>query len=111
MKTRTVVLYGGNMVMSTIGASLRQKPQIQVQQVDGLIPDILDRLDAAPPDVILFDLAAAQPHFAIPLLRKHPKIVLIGVDLKIDKMLALSSEQSCLLTTDDLMNLIEGGAS
>ena len=111
MKTLRVVLYGGNLVMSTIGASLQEKPEFQVQQIEGSLPDILDKLEVAPPDVILFDLAAGQPHFAIPLLRKHPKIMLIGVDLAINKMLVLSGEQSRFLMVDDLVQVIEGGAS
>ncbi len=95
--------------MSTIGASLREKQEFLVQHIQGLLPDFIDKLEAPPPDVILFDLAAAQPHFAIPLLRNHPKIMLIGVDMRGNKMLVLSGEQSRLLTTDDLVEVIEGG--
>jgi hypothetical protein len=108
---RTVALYGSNLVMSIIGASLREKPEFQVEQIQGSLPDIIDKLEAPPPDVILFDLAVAQPHFAIPLLRNHPTIMLIGVDLKSNKMLVLFGEQSRLLTADDLVQVIEGGAS
>ncbi len=110
-KKRTVALYGSNLVMSTIGASLQEKPEFQVQQIHGLLPDIIDKLDVPLPDVILFDLAAAQPHFAIPLLRNHPTIMLIGVDVKSNKMLVLLGEQSRLLTADDLVQVIEGGAA
>lgn len=109
MKKQIVALYGTNLIMSTIGASLKQKPEFQVQEVKGLFPDIMDKLDAAPPDVILFDLAAAQPDFAIPLLRRHPTIRLIEVDLTNNKMLLLSGEQSRLMTMDDLTQIIEGG--
>lgn len=110
-KTLTVVLYGSNLVMSTIGASLQQKPEFQVQEIKGSIPAMLDKLKAAPPDVILFDLVEPQPQFAIPLLRNHPRIMLIGVDLSSHKMLVLSGEQSRLLTVDDLVQVIEGGTS
>ena len=109
MKTRTVVLYGGNLVMSTIGASLEQKPEFRVQRIDGRLPGILDALEAALPDAVLFDLAAGQPDFAINLLRKHPTIMLIGVDLLDNKMLVLSGEQSRLLTADDLAQVMESG--
>ncbi len=108
---RTVALYGSNLVMSTIGASLQEKPEIQVQQIQGLLPDIIDELEAPPPDAILFDLAEGQPHFAIPLLRDHPTIMLIGVDVRSNTMLVLFGEQSRLLTADDLVQVIEGGTS
>ncbi len=93
--------------MSTIGASLQEKAEFQVQQIQGLLPDIIDKLDV-PPDVILFDLAAAEPHFAVPLLRNHPTIMLIGVDVSCNRMLVLSGEHSRLLTADDLVQVIEG---
>ncbi len=110
-KKRTVAVYGSNLVMSIIGASLQEKPEFQVQLIQGLLPDILDKLEAPTPDVILFDLAAAEPHFAVPLLRNHPTIMLIGVDVKSNTMLVLFGEQSRLLTADDLVQVIEGSAS
>jgi len=103
---RTVALYGDNLVMSTIGASLEQKPEYQVQRIDGLLSEIAAKLDAAPPDVILFDLAGARPDFAIPLLKSYPMITLVGIDLAGNKMLVLSCEQSRLLTAEDLMKVI-----
>ncbi len=111
MKTRRVALYGGNLLMSAIGARLQQKPEYQVQQIAVLLPEILDKMNADPPDAILFDLARAQLHFLIPLLRKHPKIMLIGVDLVVNEMLGLSGQQSRFLTVDVLVQVIEGGSS
>ncbi len=111
IKPRTVVLYGSNLIMSSIGASLQQKPEFKVLKVEDLLPETLEKLKAGPPDAILFDLGAAQPHFAIPLLREHPSITLIGVDLAVNKMLVLSGQQSRLLLVDDLLKVITGGGS
>jgi hypothetical protein len=103
---RTVALYGDNLVMSTIGASLQQKPEFQVQRIEGLFSESTSELVATPPDVILFDLAGAKPDFAIPLLHKYPAITLVGVDLARNKMVVLSCEHSRLMTADDLMKVI-----
>lgn len=111
MRTRTVVLYGGNLVMSTIGASLKEKPEFQVEEIKELLPDLLEKLEAAPPDAILFDLAQGEPHFAISLLRNHPRIMLIGIDLASNKMLVLSGKQSRLLTAEDLVQVMKGSNS
>lgn len=97
--------------MSAIYATLRKIRGFQLQQVEGFLPDILNNLDAAPPDVILFDLATAQPHYAIPLLRKHPTIKLIGIDLMSNEMLLFSGAQFRLLTIKDLLQAIEGSTS
>ena len=108
-KTRRVVLYGSDLVVSTVGENLRGREGFQILQIDPLLPDALQRLDEACPDVVLFDLSSRQHDFTITVLKKHPGLLLIGIDLKTDKMLVMSGEESRLLTTDDLVHMIEGG--
>ncbi len=108
-KLRRVVLYGSDLVVSTVGANLRGRVGFQILQIDPLLPDALQKLDEARPDVVLFDLAGAQPDFTVAVLRKHPGLLLIGVDLGRDKMLVMSGEESRLLTTDDLVQMMETG--
>jgi len=108
-KIRTVVLYGSDLVVSTVGENLRGREGFQIFQIDPLLPDALQRLDAARPDVVLFDLAGTQPDFTITAPRKNPGLLLIGVDLGSDKMLVMSGEESRLLTTEDLVQMIETG--
>jgi hypothetical protein len=106
---RRVVLYGSDLVVSTVGANLQERVGFQILQIDPLLPDALQRLDTVRPDVVLFDLAGTQPDFTVAVLRKHPGLLLIGVDLKTDKMLVMSGEESRLMTTDDLVHTIETG--
>ena len=110
-KTRKVVLYGSDLVVSTVGANLRGRLEFQIFQIDPLLPDALQRLDAARPDVVLFDLAGTESDLTIGLLRKHPGLLLIGVDLRGDKMLVMSGQESRLLTMDDMVHVIAGGVS
>ena len=110
-KTRRVVLYGSNLVVSTLGATLRGRAGFEMVQIDPLLPGALQTLEAARPDVILFDLAGAQPDFSITVLRKNPGLLLIGVDLKTDKVMVMSGKESRLLTTEDLVRTIEAGRS
>jgi hypothetical protein len=105
-KVTTVAVYGNNLVMSSLCASLQNRPEFEVRGITGLSSADIGTPDATLPDVILFDLAAGQPDFAIPLLQKNPTTLLIGVDLMSHKMLVLSGEQSRLLTADDLMQVI-----
>ena len=104
-KTRRVVLYGSDLVVSTVGANLRGQVGFQILQIDPLLPDALQRLDAACPDVVLFDLTSTRPDFTVAVLRKHPGLLLIGIDLKIEKMLVMSGEESRLMTTNDLVQM------
>ena len=105
-KIRRVVLYGSDLVVSAVGANLQGREGFQILQIDPLLPNALQRLEAARPDVVLFDLAGAQLDFTITMLRKIPDLLLIGVDLRTDKMLVMSGEESKLLTADDLVHIM-----
>jgi hypothetical protein len=107
VKSRTVALFESHLGMATIGARLRQKRGIRVRTIKGLPNDIDEKIRTSPPDAIIFDLAAAAPSFAVPLLRRFPGVVLIGVDLTTNRMLVMSGKQARLLTDDDLVRVIE----
>jgi hypothetical protein len=104
--TRTVVLYGNSLVVSSVGASLRDRAGLELVRLDAGVPDAAQRLEALRPDVVLFDLATAQPDFAVTLLKEHTKLLLIGVDLTNARMLVLSGHESNVLTVDDLLHVI-----
>ncbi len=107
----TVILYGNSLALSSIGASLREQAGLRVLPVDAALPDAARQLCELHPDVILFDLATAQPDFSIALLKARPHTLLIGVDLGTGKALVLSSQTSRALTTDDLLQVIESHLS
>jgi hypothetical protein len=104
---RSVGLYGSNLVMSAIATSLRERPQFQVHQFMQSLPEPGNTEADYVPDVVLFDVATA-PADLVSLLRRHPKLTLIGVDVANSKMLMLSGVQSRLLTAEDLIRAIEG---
>lgn len=102
----TVAIYGSNLMMSAIGAILQKRPDLQMQQLQKWPPEAVEKLDTAPPAVILFDLAAALPDFTISMLHNNPRTRLIGVDLASHQMLVISGAQSRLQTADDLVELL-----
>ncbi len=104
---RKVALYGNSLVVSSIGASLKGRAGLQVCSVDATPPGAAEQLSALQPDVVIFDLAMAQPEFAIALWKVQPRLLLIGVDLTTGQALLLSGQPSHLLTIDDLLQVIE----
>jgi hypothetical protein len=106
-KIRKVVLYGSDLVVSSIGANLQDRERFRLMQIHPLLPDALDRLDAVHPDVVLFDLTLVQTDFSTTVLRRNPRLLLIGIDLTNNKMFVLSGEESRLLTQEDLLRMIE----
>jgi len=106
---RKIGICGNQLVLSAIAASLQERPEFEVQEIEGLLPKIIDKLGAALPDVILFDLATDEPHLAIHLVHAHPSAIAIGIDLANEEMLVLSGKRCRLLETEDLVQVIEAG--
>ena len=104
---RTVATYGSSLVLSSIRASLEQRPGLRVSSFDAAMPGALERLRAMHLDVIVFDLASKQSDSAVALWKAQPEVLLIGVDMATDQMLVLSGESSHVLTPDDLVQVIE----
>jgi hypothetical protein len=107
---RTLVLYGNSLVVSSVGASLQARAGLQVVPLDAALPGVAGQLSALQPDIIIFDLAAAQPDFAITLWKARSQTLLIGVDLVMGRALVLSGQASRALTTDDLLQAIDSHA-
>jgi hypothetical protein len=78
-KTRTVLLYGDSLVISSVTTSLQSQPHLSVHQINTLEID-LSQLEALNPDVLIFDRITAQADYAIRLLSAHPQTLLIGID-------------------------------
>jgi hypothetical protein len=105
-----VAIYGNSLSVASIGASLQGRPGLEVATLDASFPDAMERLDLLALDMVLFDLSIARAvQDAVSLLAAHPKLVLVGFDLTSHRALLLSGEQSTVLTTDDLMQIIERG--
>ncbi len=63
-KTRTLVPYGASLSLAAIGTGLADKPGWRVIPVNSALPAAAQRLRQLHPDIVLFDLAAAQPDAA-----------------------------------------------
>ncbi len=104
---RTVVLYGNSLVVSSVGASLHGRPGLHLVRLEAGSSHAAQRLQTLHPDVIVFDRVTTPLDFAFDLLRECPRLLLISIDLATARMLVLSGHESSVLTTEDLMNVIE----
>jgi hypothetical protein len=107
--TRTVVLYGNSLVISSFGASLQSCPGLFVLSMDAEMPDAVQRMLTLKPDIVMFDLATAHPDFAISLWKTQPKLLLIGVDIAKGEILVLSGSRQQVLSLTDLVGVIQAG--
>ncbi len=103
---RTVAIYGNSLVLSSIRASLEHLAGLRVLSFDAATSGTAERLGALHPDAIIFDLGS-EFDSAVALCKAQPDVQLIGVDVAADQALVLSGRSSHVLTTDDLVQLIE----
>ncbi len=104
---RTVAIYGNSLVISSIGASLQERTDLRVLAVTATPANALQCLTDLHADVVIFDLATAQPELAIELWKAQPGVLLIGIDLTAHQALVLSGQSAPAFTTDDLAHVIE----
>jgi len=99
-----VVLYGNSLALSGVGASLEGHPGLELVRVEA--EGSAETLRRLQPDVVVFDLATAQPD-VVELWRRDPRVLSIGVDLLKHEVVVFSGKPSRALTTDDLVRVIE----
>jgi len=102
---KRVVLYGKSLMMSTIGASLEDCPELMVLSVDPSLPDVQEHLGALQPDVVIFNLGTEQLDALLSLLQQ-PAVLLIGVDPETHQALVWTARQAAAVAADDLVSVI-----
>ncbi len=105
-KTRKVVLYGNSLVLSAIESCLRERSELELLRIDAGQPGSAEQLDALSQDTVIFDVHSVSPEFGFAFLQRHPGISLVGFDLTNAKMTLVSSQESAVFTTDDLIKVI-----
>ncbi len=107
---QTVMLYGNSLVVASVGAGLAGWQNVQLVHVDPAEPGTRRKLSELHPDVVIFDLALLPPQAAIRLWKVQPHLMLVGIDLKLERMVILSDHSTCALTTAELLQAIQGQA-
>ncbi len=104
--TPCLVLYGNSIFMAGIQAELRLRTALKLVTIEAGCRDAADIIRSQVPIAVIFDLACAQPDFAISLLQDQPGLLLVGVNPSSDKMLLLSSQYATALSMMDLMEIV-----
>jgi len=107
---KRIFLYGDSIIVGAVGASLRRIPQYDVLHLRTPAPGTKD-LDAAAPDVIVFDIEAPHPGPAFELLDRRPGLLLLGVSPDGDVVGLWSRRQYRAASAHDLAALIDAAPS
>jgi hypothetical protein len=102
-----LVFYGNSMFLAGIRAKLEHLTSLKLITVAADSPEAAAQVDSCNPLAVLFDLAADHPRFAVSLLRRHPDLLLIGVDPSSEELLVLSCHPAVALNMSDLVEIID----
>ncbi len=102
-----VAVCGTSLLMSSVAALLAGRADVLTLPVDADVTRTLELLRQSHVEVVLFDLGAVAPEWAVRLLRPLPELVLLGIDRDSDEILVLSGQPSRTGTGDDLLRVIE----
>jgi hypothetical protein len=103
---RRILLYGNSVILGSIGAGLRRSSGFEVETITAP-PGDPHALDAAMPDIVLFDLEASHAEAPFFLLNTHPALVLIGVSPGTNVVRVWNSQQLQEMSMQGLVELIK----
>lgn len=107
MDSRAVLLYGSSLLLSLVAADLAQCPALAVvQAADWKVAS--SYLETSAPDVLIFDLTSEHESHILPLLLKHPGLLMLGLDAESNQAVLVSGQGAQSLTLDRLRSLVEG---
>src|SRR5512136_1124798 len=105
MTTRTVLLYGNSLMVTSIGATLLGRPGLHLVQATADATAVIERL-CSMPDAVIFDFVATPLDALLPFLRQQAAPLLIGLDMQNDRMFVVSGQQPIMQSARDLLRLI-----
>jgi len=98
-------LYGDTLVLAGLRASLADYPALEVVSLEEPAASV-EILCALKPNVVIFDIGAAQPAFQYALIEKLPALLLLGIDPASNQVLAWSGHQLREMSIRDLVEII-----
>ncbi|MCL4532453.1 MAG: hypothetical protein M1582_04585 [Actinobacteria bacterium] len=103
---RRILLYGGTLILDSVGAALRKWPELEVISLSPPLPGFAE-LESLVPDAILFDVETPHPDAVFSLLETRPGLVLLGISPHGNVVRLWSGRQLRELSSKDLKDVIE----
>jgi hypothetical protein len=107
METRTALLYGQSMLLALVANSLAKSPHLHVIHASTW-KEIKAYAEESNPQVLIFDLTDACQRRVLPLLVRHPHLLLIGLDAERNHAVLLSGQETHSFTMKQIQELVEG---
>lgn len=109
MSTRphSIVFIGDSLAIEGVASSMDNRPGIHIIRESPCSADLLDRLAAMAPDLVVTELDAPWTNGLLALLYRVPGIELAGLDFHAQRLIFMSSLHCEPQTMDDLLRTIQ----
>ena len=101
-----VVLVGDSVLIDSVSASLEEKGVPGVIHLNVPSVDVHKRLGDLKPDLVVFELDSPYTSPVYTLLREHPGIRLVGLDLNDSSVIVISSHQHTTHSMGELAHVV-----
>jgi hypothetical protein len=95
------------MLLALVANSLAKSPHLHVIHASTW-KEIKAHAKESNPQVLIFDLTDACQRRVLPLLVRHPHLLLIGLDVERNHAVLLSGQETHSFTMDQIRKLVEG---
>jgi hypothetical protein len=109
-KKQRICICGESVILGAVGASLSRTSQFDVTTLP-LQSQLEHEFDTATPEVILFDLQAANTEALFSLLETHPTLKLIGISPDVNLVKVWTAKELRDMSTQDLVELMKNKIS
>ena len=102
-----LAVVGDSLLMDTVEAYLVKNCPIDLVRVQTEMPYTEKYLKSLAPDLIIFDWDTPQAASVLSFLRERPRTPLVGLDMKSNLAIVLSSQVNPIRTADELCQVIQ----
>ena len=101
-----VLLYGDSLFLAGIKAELARCADFELITLRAGATSLPELAGRQGRHTLLFDFAVTAPDFAMPALREHPDLRVIGVDPSSNKILVVTCQSTTAFSIADLVSVI-----
>jgi len=110
-KARTSIwIIGDSLLMAGIAASFEERTTEKPVRWATVEKDMETRLQAARPNLIIFELNTPGAYLLLDMLREYPGTQLLGIDHNCDQVILMNSTQRPTRTMGDLYRIVQEAA-
>jgi hypothetical protein len=105
---QTVLIYGNSLFVAGVAGELRDVPGLTIERIDSAGLQTHAQLHSTCPSILIVDLATTPADLILHCLIDCPTLVLVGLDLRNNRVMVLNRQFFPVTTLHELTQVIQG---